>query len=95
MESALKNPLGEEAKYVMAQINPIMRGLGSNIPHSPAERAMVVSEMIGMAHRFGNPSLFFTFAPDDCANVVMIRLTFPVRNPLDFPATSVIKYRSG
>ena len=38
---------------------------GANVSFSPIERSQALTSMYSLVYRFGTPSMFLTFAPDD------------------------------
>jgi hypothetical protein len=43
---------------------PLLHISGGHVPFGPAEHGQCISELYATCHRFGLPTLFFTFAPD-------------------------------
>ena len=95
LKEAKENPLGSEAQRIMKEVHPILQGLGRMVPHSPAERAHVVTQVYASQQRYGDVATFFTFSPDDTNNLTTIRLCFDLSSNTSFPAQSSIPLRAG
>ena len=95
LRRAVSNPLTEEAIEVSKDVDDIMYGVASSVPHSTAERKNVVNMMYAMMQRYGNVSNFITFAPDDTNDIIMLRMCYATVSNTMFPAVSTVNYQTG
>ena len=59
------DPDSTEAKKLAAKCRKFIHLAGAKVPYSPAERNEALTKMYSMTYRFGIPSVFLTFSPDD------------------------------
>jgi hypothetical protein len=86
LESALKDPTGGDARKVLKIVSPHLRLIGRDVPYGPIERKQVAFKLYAMVHRYGLPSMFLTLAPDDQRNPNVLRMCFPSKDNVSFPA---------
>ena len=86
LKLALLNPLGDEAKWIMRIVDPILVTQASQIEYSPAERMSLASDIIACCREHGTPSYFVTVSPDDSSNPTALRLSLRPTSNTDFPA---------
>ncbi len=65
LSNAVKNPkeYHKDVKYVLSHAQKFLRITSAKIPYSAGERAGAISDLYALTQRFGQPSVFFTFAP--------------------------------
>ncbi|EPZ36432.1 DNA helicase PIF1, ATP-dependent domain-containing protein [Rozella allomycis CSF55] len=90
LETAIDNPNSASAKYIFKKIQPHILATGKNVPYGPIQRKNAMSQLYALVFRFGLPSVFFTFAPDDVHNPLAIRLCLPNNDNYSFPAIDKI-----
>ena len=88
VDAAKKNPEGKEARKILSIIMPHIKLLGQQVPYGPVERKQASSRLYSLVHRFGLPSLFITISFDDMMSALSIRMSFPNRDNVSFPATA-------
>lgn len=72
--------MSKEAKETLKLIDPLLRVTGNKVHGSPDERKGAISTLISMIQFYGNPSIFFTFAPDDIHSLLTLRMCYPTTN---------------
>jgi Helitron helicase-like domain at N-terminus len=83
LETALQYPNGIKAKEMLHLIDQLIRITGSRVHGSPDERKSAISTLISMIQFYGNPSIFFTFAPDDTHSMLTLRMRCPTQKGND------------
>ena len=53
----------KDVKFVLSHAQKFLRYTSAKIPYSAGERAGAISNLYALTQRFGQPSVFFTFAP--------------------------------
>ncbi len=71
---ARDHPHSQEAKSLNAKVSRILSMVGSTIPYSPFERAVIRPKMNAMQYRYGIGSNFITDAPPEFEDLLMLRL---------------------
>ena len=79
LEIAQKDPMSKEAKEILKTIDPLLRITGNKVHGSPDERKSAITTLISMIQFYGNPSIFFTFAPDDIHSLLTLRMCCPTK----------------
>jgi hypothetical protein len=88
VDAAIAEPEGEDAKKILAEVEPYINLMSSNVPLSAGESAEAVTIMYAMSRWYGTPSAFLTVNWDDANNPTAIRLCItPNRGPHEFPNT--------
>ena len=82
---AKENPLGEEAKWIMRIVEPILLCQAVHVEYSPAERMSLASDILACCRENGTPSFFVTVSPDDSSNPVALRLSIKPTSNASFP----------
>jgi len=94
LEKAIENSKSKEAKEILKEFNPLLRGMGKCIPHTAAERANVITNMYALMMRYGLCSSFLTFAPDDTNEIMTLRMCYGLTTNNTFPATDELSYEN-
>jgi len=87
LKRAMKKPESKEAKSLLAKITPHIKTISSEVPYSPAQRKASMAHLYSMAHHFGLPSVFVTYAPDFTNGVLNLRMAIPSTDNNGIPAT--------
>ena len=75
LERALANTAGGEAQKLLTQFLPVLRTCHAAVPFSTSERYSVLGKMRALLDFFGMPSEFFTVAPTDVDNKLILTLS--------------------
>ncbi len=71
---ARDHPLSQEAKSLNAKVSQILSMVGSTIPYSPFERAVIRPKLNAMQYCYGIGSNFITGAPPEFEDLLTLRL---------------------
>ena len=88
LQSAVANPNGKDAKYVLNKILPVLTSAGKHTSFGAVERNSSTGDLLAMIRRFGPQFQFLSCAFDDVHNPHSFRLTFRQPNNSDFPSTA-------
>ena len=86
VEQHSDNPDSTEAKKLAAKCRKFIHLAGAKVPYSPAERNEALTKMYSMTYRFGIPSVFLTFSPDDIGSPLVLRWAMNFKGNDKFPA---------
>ncbi|KZR96895.1 Uncharacterized protein APZ42_008517, partial [Daphnia magna] len=86
LKEAAKDPKSTSSLKLLNKLNVHIKSCTSRIPFTSSQRAVSLSNLIGMRYMFGLPSIFFTYAPDDVNGTLNIRLSLPQKDNNNFPA---------
>ena len=92
LRKAVKDPEGEDAKYILGKVLPVLNISGRNTPFGAVERRLALSKIYALQRRYGAPSIFLTIAVDDINNPTSFRLTFRSVDNSSFPAIATNDY---
>ena len=87
LKRAMIKPESKEAKSLLAKITPHIKTISSEVPYSPAQRKASMAHLYSMAHHFGLPSVFITYAPDFTNGVLNLRMAIPSTDNKSIPAS--------
>ena len=86
LQHAIDEPTSDAASKLQGELLPLLALTGKDVPFSRLERGGVVRQMLGMAERQAEPSLFWTLSLDDAHQTISVRLSFPSKSNTSFPA---------
>ena len=86
IDAAIANPRGREESAALKKIMPIFNLSSSSVPWSLGERGSELPKLIALERRYGPFSNFFTAAPNDVYDAVVIRYSHGARDNLNFPS---------
>ena len=86
LEAAKNDPLSKDSRDLMKSISRFVVCSGRVVPWSAEERAGEITRLYAMWRRFGPPSCFLSFAPDDVHQATCLRLSYRCGPAARFPA---------
>ena len=86
LEAAQNDPLSKDSRELMKSISRFVVCSGRVVPWSAEERAGEITRLYAMWRRFGPPSCFLSFAPDDVHQATCLRLSYRCGPAGRFPA---------
>jgi hypothetical protein len=85
VELHCEQPDTSEAKKTASRCRKFIHMAGAKVPYSPAERNEALTKLYSMTYRFGTPSVFLTFAPDDLGSPLVLRWAMNFNGNSAFP----------
>ena len=86
---------GDVAKKLLREVDGFMSGMGKFVTFSREERKSIISKMYAMKDKFGSPSCFLTFSPDDTNDSIMLRFCYPIGKQDTFPSSCMVDFEDG
>jgi len=86
LRRGVKNPSGNDAKYVLSKLMPVLVTAGKHTTLGSLERNSSVGEMLAMIRRRGSSFCFLTCTVDDVHNPNVLRLSSKHYNNTDYPS---------
>ncbi|KAI9551001.1 hypothetical protein GHT06_005557 [Daphnia sinensis] len=84
---AARNPQHKSARALVARVTPHIKTTSSTVPYSSAQRKASMQHLYALAQHFSMPSLFLTYTPDFASGVLNLRLSLPLLNNIELPAS--------
>ena len=94
LQDAIVDPTTKDANKLYRDCIRIFTTAGSSKPWSASQRQALLPQMLAMADRHGNGSIFYTIAQDDTHNSFVVRLAFPSKSNHNFPSFATTEARN-
>lgn len=86
LRRARDNPDGEDAKFLQRLIAPFVEIPRQRIDYTASKRKATIRILYALHYKYGPARIFWTFAPDESHNALVLRMCITAKDNVSYPA---------